>query len=71
MLVEIWRENRDDVKTWSIQWRSLTAEELHDFQQEVNPAAGLPMLRGVDAAGNLTAQISRRFDLFAITMSRA
>ena len=52
MLKEIWREIRDDVKSRSIHWRPLTAGKLHDCQPKLNSAARLPMLRGVDAAGN-------------------
>lgn len=54
ILQEIWREIREDVRSWNIKWRWLTAEELDDLQPRINPATGFPMVRGsmVDAGGN-------------------
>lgn len=54
MLQEIWREIRDDVRSWNIRWRWPAAEELDDLHPRINPATGFPMLRGsmVDAGGN-------------------
>ncbi len=54
MLQEIWREIREDVRSWKVRWRWLTAEEMNDLQPRINPATGIPMLRGsmVDAGGN-------------------
>jgi hypothetical protein len=54
MLREIWREIRDDVKSWNIQWRWLTAAELEDLHPRLNPATGLPLVNGslLDGAGN-------------------
>jgi hypothetical protein len=54
MLQEIWREIRDDVRSWNITWRWLTAEELDDLRPRINPATGFPMVRGsmLDAGGN-------------------
>lgn len=54
MLQEIWREVRDDVKSWNLQWRWLTREELDEFHPRINPATGLPLEGGsmLDGAGN-------------------
>jgi hypothetical protein len=54
MLQEIWREVRDDVKSWSFQWRWLTREELDELHPRINPATGLPLIGGsmLDGAGN-------------------
>ena len=54
MLQEIWREIRDDIKSWNLQWRWLTREEFAELHPRINPATGLPMVGGsmVDGAGN-------------------
>jgi hypothetical protein len=54
MLQEIWREIREDIKSWNIQWRWLTRAELREMHPRINPATGLPLVGGsmLDGAGN-------------------